>query len=177
MKEKMTEKHKGVDINTDCGTVNFNPNAIYTDSPEETALLGYKLGKKLDKGDVICLTGDLGAGKTAFTAGIAKALGIDEYITSPTFAIVHEYYGDKPLYHFDVYRIGDSEKMYDTGYEEYINGDGVVVIEWANLIEDILPLQYLQVDIRQDPGKGPDKRIITFRPKGDKFKIFHDILK
>ena len=112
---------------------------IYLDGEEQTKEIGYRLGKLLTPGSVICLIGDLGAGKTTMTQSLAKAIGVDDYITSPTFTIVNEYEGNMPLYHFDVYRIGSSEEMYDIGYDEYINSDGVCIIEWANLIEDILP--------------------------------------
>ena len=115
----------------------------YLDGEEQTKEIGYRLGKLLTPGSVICLIGDLGAGKTTMTQSLAKAIGVDDYITSPTFTIVNEYEGNMPLYHFDVYRIGSSEEMYDIGYDEYINSDGVCIIEWANLIEDILPNEYL----------------------------------
>ena len=110
---------------------------IYLDGEEQTKEIGYKLGKLLTPGSVICLIGDLGAGKTTMTQSLARAIGVDDYITSPTFTILNEYEGNMPLYHFDVYRIGSSEEMYDIGYDEYINSDGVCIIEWANLIEDI----------------------------------------
>ena len=118
---------------------------IYLENESKTRELGYKLGKLLKPGSVICLVGDLGAGKTTMTQSLAQALEVDDYITSPTFTIVNEYEGKIPLYHFDVYRIGSSEEMYDIGYDEYINGEGVCIIEWANLIEDILPDEYLHI--------------------------------
>ena len=114
---------------------------IYLEDENKTKEIGYKLGNLLTPGSVICLIGDLGAGKTTMTQSLAKALEVDDYITSPTFTIVNEYEGKMPLYHFDVYRIGSSDEMYDIGYEEYINGEGVCIIEWANLIEDILILR------------------------------------
>jgi len=137
-------------------------------SVEQTVELGRKLGSILQKGDNVCLTGGLGTGKTAFTGGIAKGLGISGYITSPTFTIVNEYYGRLPLYHFDVYRIGDAEEMTDTGYYEYISGDGVTVIEWAELIEEILPLDRIDVNIEKTDFEGTDSRIITIKFIGDK---------
>jgi len=113
---------------------------IRTCSQEDTIEFGKKLGVLLKKGDIVCITGDLGTGKTVLTNGIASALGIDEYITSPTFTIVNEYEkGDISLYHFDVYRISDPEEMFEIGFEEYLYGDGIVVIEWADLIKSILP--------------------------------------
>ena len=112
---------------------------IYLNNDQETREIGFKLGKLLKPGSIVCLIGDLGAGKTTMTQSLAEALEVDDYITSPTFTIVNQYEGKMPLYHFDVYRIGCSEEMYDIGFEEYINGDGVCIIEWANIIEDILP--------------------------------------
>lgn len=133
---------------------------IRTDSPEQTFEVGYKLGKLLKQGDVICLSGNLGTGKTAFTGGIAQALGIDEYVTSPTFTIVNEYKGKLNLYHFDVYRISDTEEMFEVGFEEYLGANGVTVIEWAELIEDIVPDNSIWVEISKDLGLGLNTRII-----------------
>lgn len=131
-----------------------------TNSVADTVELGRKLGSMLQKGDNVCLFGDLGTGKTAFTNGIAKGLGISGYITSPTFTIVNEYEGRLPLYHFDVYRIGDADEMIDTGYYEYIDGDGVTVIEWADLIREILPSERIEVCIKKDDHEGSDSRMI-----------------
>ena len=119
---------------------------IYLDNDKETREIGFKLGKLLKPGSIVCLIGDLGAGKTTMTQSLAEALEVDDYITSPTFTIVNEYEGKMPLYHFDVYRIGCSEEMYDIGFDEYINGEGVCIIEWANIIEDILPDDYLKIE-------------------------------
>jgi tRNA threonylcarbamoyladenosine biosynthesis protein TsaE len=141
---------------------------FHAGSVEETVLLAIKLGRLLQRGDNICLIGDLGTGKTAFTGGIAKALNIDGYITSPTFTIVNEYKGKLPLYHFDVYRINDPDEMFETGYEEYINGDGITVIEWADLIEDILPRERIDVTMRKDDPDNPDSRQITIQFLGEK---------
>jgi len=141
---------------------------FHAGSVEETVALAMKLGRMLQKGDNICLTGDLGTGKTAFTSGIAKALDIDGYITSPTFTIVNEYKGKLPLYHFDVYRIGSPDEMFETGYDEYINGDGITVIEWADLIEDILPGERIDVSLCKDDPENPDSRQITMRFRGEK---------
>lgn len=140
------------------------------DSVEQTASLGQRLGALLQRGDCVCLTGDLGTGKTAFTGGIAKSLGIDDYITSPTFTIVNEYEGRLPLYHFDVYRIGDVSEMHETGYDEYISGDGITVIEWAELISEILPDERIEVIIEKDRLDKPDNRIITIKFTGDRYK-------
>ena len=125
---------------------------------EETRAFGLELGASLRKGDIVALIGDLGTGKTALTKYIAEGLGIRETITSPTFTIVQEYrQGRLPLYHFDVYRIGDPEEMYELGYEEYFYGDGVCVIEWADLIEELLT-EYTKV-IRIEYGKNQEERI------------------
>ena len=133
-----------------------------TNSPEETEQLGITLAKASQEGDVFTLIGDLGVGKTVFTQGFATGLDIDEPICSPTFTIVQVYdTGRLPFYHFDVYRIGDVEEMDEIGYEDYVYGDGVSLIEWANLIEDILPEHYTQVVIEKDLEKGFDYRKIT----------------
>lgn len=139
---------------------------IYLDGEEQTKEIGYKLGTLLTPGSVICLVGDLGAGKTTMTQSLAQALEVDDYITSPTFTIVNEYEGKMPLYHFDVYRIGSSDEMYDIGYDEYINGEGVCIIEWANLIEDILPDEYLYIELRyKEMG-----REMILNPVGEKYE-------
>ena len=132
-----------------------------TNNPEATEALGEKLGREARAGQIYCLSGDLGVGKTVFTKGFAKGLGITEHVTSPTFAIVNEYEGRLPLYHFDVYRIGDVEEMEEIGYEDCFYGEGLCLIEWANLIEEILPEHYRQVTIEKDLEKGFDYRRIT----------------
>ena len=135
---------------------------IETNSPEETEALGIKLAEQSVPGQVFTLIGDLGVGKPVFTQGFAKGLQIDEPICSPTFTIVQVYdTGRLPFYHFDVYRIGDIEEMDEIGYEDYIYGDGVSLIEWANLIEDILPESYTRVTIEKNLEKGFDYRKIT----------------
>lgn len=142
---------------------------IETNSFEETVALGIKLGSILKPGDVICLSGDLGTGKTALTNGIAKALDINSYITSPTFTLVNEYQGKYPLYHFDVYRIGDPEEMFDIGFDEYINSDGITIIEWGELISDILPQDIIKVRITKNLSKGLDVRGISIDFSGSEF--------
>ena len=133
-----------------------------TFSEAETLLLGEELGKAAKPGEVYTLNGDLGVGKTVFTKGFAKGLGITEHVNSPTFTIVQVYEsGRMPFYHFDVYRIGDVEEMDEIGYEEYVYGDGVSLIEWANLIADILPNHYTRVTIEKDLEKGLDYRKTT----------------
>ena len=129
---------------------------------KETLELGVKMGKEAVPGQVYTLIGDLGVGKTIFTKGFALGLDILEAVNSPTFTIVQVYEkGRMPFYHFDVYRIGDVEEMDEIGYEDYIYGDGVSLIEWANLIADILPEEYIQITIEKDLMKGFDYRKIT----------------
>ncbi len=120
-------------------------------SEEETKKLGYNMGRNAKAGEIYCLKGDLGTGKTVFTKGFAEGLGISDHITSPTFTIVNEYHsGEMPFYHFDVYRIGDSDEMFDIGCDEYFYGGGVCLIEWAELIEDILPDNVKWIEISKD---------------------------
>ena len=132
-----------------------------TRSSKETYELGYNMGKTARAGDVYCLDGDLGVGKTVFTQGFAKGLGINEPINSPTFTIVQEYHdGRLPLYHFDVYRIGDITEMDEIGYEEYFYSEGVCLIEWGNLISEIMPENATYIKISKDLSKGFDYRKI-----------------
>ena len=129
---------------------------------QDTYDLGKKLGENCKPGDIILLNGDLGVGKTVFTKGFGKGLGIEEPISSPTFTIMQIYeQGRLPLYHFDVYRIADIEEMDEIGYEDYFYGNGLTMIEWANLIEEILPDHYRQITIEKDLEKGFDYRRIT----------------
>ena len=129
---------------------------------KDTYELGEKIGQMAKPGMVISLTGDLGVGKTVFTQGLAKGLGIEEPVNSPTFTIVQVYEeGRLPLYHFDVYRIGDIEEMDEIGYEDYFYGEGVCLIEWADLIREILPEQMCRVTIEKHLEKGFDYRKIT----------------
>ncbi len=137
-------------------------------SPEDTFQIGMRLGKLAEAGDVYTLTGDLGVGKTVFTKGFAKGRGIEESVNSPTFTILQIYEGGRlPLYHFDVYRIGSVEEMEETGFEEYIMEDGVSLIEWADLIEEILPRKRTRVLIEKDLEKGFDYRRITVELTGE----------
>ena len=141
---------------------------IETHSAEETFALGQKLGEQAKAGQIYTLNGDLGVGKTVFTQGIARGLGITEAVSSPTFTIVQQYEeGRLPLYHFDVYRIGDVDEMDEIGYNEMVYGDGVCLIEWANLIEEILPSTYTRIDIEKDLSKGLDYRRITIEERHD----------
>ena len=138
-----------------------------TFSPEETFAFGEELGKNARPGQVYTLIGDLGVGKTVLTQGIAKGLGIDEAICSPTFTIVQEYHtGRMPFYHFDVYRIGWVEEMDEIGFDDYVYGEGLTMIEWANLIEEILPDHFWQIVIEKDLEKGFDYRMITVEEVG-----------
>lgn len=131
-------------------------------SPEDTFQIGMRLGQVAKAGEVYTLTGDLGVGKTIFTQGFAKGLGIEEPVNSPTFTILQIYEGGRlPLYHFDVYRIGSVEEMDETGFEEYLMGEGVSLIEWADLIREILPGERTQIRIEKDLEKGFDYRRIT----------------
>ena len=138
-----------------------------SNSAKETENIAKAFAKTLKSGDVIALNGDLGAGKTAFTAGIAKGLGVKDCISSPTFTIVNCYNGTMPLYHFDVYRISDCDEMYDIGYEEYILGDGVTVIEWAEIIGDILPDNRYEVSIRKNLDIHENFREISIEKRGN----------
>ncbi|SKA75418.1 tRNA threonylcarbamoyladenosine biosynthesis protein TsaE [Caloramator quimbayensis] len=122
---------------------------IKTTSVEETYELGIKIGRVLNSGDIISLNGDLGAGKTQLTKGIAKGLEVEDYITSPTFTIVNEYRGRLPLYHFDVYRINDIEELYEIGFDEYIFGNGISIIEWGDMISEILPKDIIKINIKK----------------------------
>ena len=133
-----------------------------TNSPKETFELGRSIGEAARPGDIYTLVGELGVGKTVFTQGFASGLGIREPICSPTFMIVQVYEeGRLPLYHFDVYRIGDVEEMEEIGYEDYFYGQGVTLIEWGNLIEELLPLGCRKICIEKDLEKGFDYRCIT----------------
>lgn len=132
-------------------------------SSETTMSIGEKLGKLVQPGDVLTLAGDLGAGKTTFTKGLAKGLGVKDMVNSPTFTIIKEYQGDIPLYHMDVYRIDGDE---DLGFDEYFSGEGVCVVEWAGHIASYLPAERLEVEITRHQG---DERHLLFTPIGDRF--------
>jgi tRNA threonylcarbamoyladenosine biosynthesis protein TsaE len=141
-----------------------NTYTIYTDSPEETEGFAQKIAKMLRPSDVLLLEGDLGAGKTTFTKGLAKGLGITKVVKSPTFTIIKEYQGDLPLYHMDVYRLEDSCE--DLGFDEYFEGDGVTVVEWASMIRDFLPKEYLEIEIKHEDDL---RRKIQLIPNGDHY--------
>lgn len=133
-----------------------------TNTPNETFDLGKKIGEAALPGQIYTLTGDLGVGKTIFTQGVAVGLGTTEPVNSPTFTIIQIYEGGRlPFYHFDVYRIGDIEEMEEIGYDDYFFGNGICLIEWANLIEEILPAGLIKVTIEKDLAKGFEYRRIT----------------
>ena len=135
---------------------------IETENQEETFALGQKIGRAATPGQIYTLTGDLGVGKTVFTQGVASGLGITEPVNSPTFTIVQVYEeGRLPFYHFDVYRIGDIEEMEEIGYDDYFFGEGICLIEWAELIEEILPENRISITIEKDLSRGFDYRRIT----------------
>lgn len=135
---------------------------IETFSENETFQLGKRLGLSARPGQVFSLIGDLGTGKTVFTKGMASGLGITEPVSSPTFTIVQVYEGGRmPFYHFDVYRIGDIEEMDEIGYEDYFYGDGICLVEWADLIEELMPADTVTVRIEKDLERGFDYRRIT----------------
>ena len=135
---------------------------IETFNAKETFEAGYNLARQAASGSIYCLNGDLGVGKTVFTQGFAKGLEIDEPISSPTFTIVQEYHeGKMPLYHFDVYRIADISEMDEIGYEEYFFSDGVCLVEWGSMIEELLPEDTVYITIEKDLEKGFDYRKIT----------------
>lgn len=135
-------------------------------SEKQTYDFAKSLGKKCKPGQIYCLDGDLGVGKTVFTKGFAKGLNIDEEIVSPTFTIIQVYEeGKLPLYHFDVYRIGSPDEMFEIGYEDYFYGEGVSLVEWATLVEEIIPSEAIHVTIEKDLEKGFDYRKITVEEK------------
>ena len=142
---------------------------IETFQPKETYQCGFEIGQNARAGEVYALVGDLGVGKTVFTQGVAAGLGITEPVNSPTFTILQVYdEGRLPFYHFDVYRIGDVEEMYDIGIDEYLFGDGVCLIEWPSRIEEILPDTCENIWIEKDLEKGFDYRRITCGKEGDR---------
>ena len=141
---------------------------IETHDPEETFEVGRTIGMNAKPGQIYTLTGDLGVGKTVFTQGVAAGLGITEPVNSPTFTIIQEYEdGRLPFYDFDVYRIGDLEEMEEIGYDDYFFGQGICLIEWAELIEEILPEKRIEVTIEKDLEKGFEYRKITIEERGE----------
>jgi len=139
---------------------------IISHSPDRTMNLGEEIGSLAHQGSIIALCGDLGTGKTVLAKGIAVGLDITAIVTSPTFVILNEYEGGYPFYHFDIYRLNAPEEMYELGYEEYFYGDGVTAIEWAQKLGDLLPEEYLRVELKV---MGESDREITFIPFGQKY--------
>ena len=135
-------------------------------SYEDTMNIAKDVADTFQCGEFVAMYGDLGAGKTAFVQGVAKALGINAHVTSPTFTIVNEYDGRLPLYHFDVYRICDAYEMYEIGFDEYIGSNGVCIVEWAELIEELFPSEYLKITILKDESKGLDYRKFIIEKRG-----------
>lgn len=145
-------------------------------SIKETTNIGVSLGELLKSGDIVCLTGDLGTGKTHLSKGVAVGLGITENITSPTFTIVNEYdSGRLKLYHFDVYRVSDPDEIYAIGFDDYIFSNGVSLIEWANYIEEILPKDYIHIHIEKDLEKGEDYRKILIKGYGERYAYLKEL--
>lgn len=142
---------------------------------EETYKIGELIGALVNSGDIICLIGDLGTGKTHLTKGIAKGLGIEDHVTSPTFTIVNEYKGRLTLYHFDVYRVNDPEEIAAIGFDEYIFSDAVSIIEWANYIEDLIPLNNLTINIEKLPEYGDNYRKITIQYSDKRYDYIKEL--
>ena len=135
---------------------------------KETEEFGIKLGSLLKRGDILCLNGDLGAGKTTMTKSIGLGLGVEEYITSPTFALINEYRGRLPVYHFDVYRLENADELYDLGFDDYFYGNGVCVIEWADKIQRMIPKDRTVVDIEK--GNEDDERLLKISGYGKRYE-------
>lgn len=143
---------------------------VVTGSAEETRILGASLSPLLLPGDVISLTGDLGAGKTCFVQGLALALGARGHVTSPSFTIVHEYEARYPIVHLDVYRLDSFQEVLDLGFEEFLNPQAILLIEWGDAIEPLLPRTHLKIELRRTPDpEADDMREITFRPRGEEW--------
>ncbi|MDF2593906.1 MAG: hypothetical protein K0R69_247 [Clostridia bacterium] len=134
-----------------------------TISENQTLEIGYQIGKEAEAGEIYCLIGDLGVGKTIFSKGFAKGLGIEEHVTSPTFTIVLEYEGELPLYHFDMYRIEDSDELEMIGYEDYFFGQGVCLVEWANNVREVIPKEARWIYIEKDLSKSFEYRKISIK--------------
>ena len=142
---------------------------ISTKNPEETKKLGKEVGKLAKPGDLLAFYGELGVGKTCFIQGISRELEVQDYVTSPSFTIINEYHGKIPIYHFDLFRLNNAEEILELGYEEYFYGEGLTVIEWAEKIEQLLPKEYLKIDIK---FKDCYERTISFISQGDRFDKF-----
>lgn len=147
------------------------------DNVDKTVALGKELGKRVRPGDILCLIGDLGTGKTHLTKGIAEGLNIEDPITSPTFTIVNEYEGRLKLFHFDVYRVNDPDEIYAIGFDEYIFNDGVTVIEWANYIESLIPPDHIKITVEKMPEAGEALRKINIQnmTNSDRYSYIKEI--
>jgi tRNA threonylcarbamoyladenosine biosynthesis protein TsaE len=151
------------DVNSNYKNIDSNSYDIVSNSIEQTLQIGFTLGKLIQPGDVITLSGDLGAGKTTLTKGIAKGLGINTSVSSPTFTIIKEYTeGNLPLYHFDLYRLGENAIDEDLGYDDYIYGNGVCVIEWSQYIEELLPTNRLNIVVTHKDNELEQVRTLNF---------------
>ncbi|WP_040210665.1 tRNA (adenosine(37)-N6)-threonylcarbamoyltransferase complex ATPase subunit type 1 TsaE [Clostridium polynesiense] len=149
---------------------------ITVNNLSETLDLGRKIGMLAKPGDIYCLDGDIGSGKTHLTKGIAEGLGIKENITSPTFTIVNEYHsGRLKLYHFDVYRVNDPDEIYAIGFDEYIFSDGITVIEWAEYIKELIPEDYVHIIIKKSESGNDDLREITITFQGSKYDYLKEL--
>ena len=143
---------------------------VTTESPEETRILGAALAPLLVPGDVVSLTGDLGAGKTVFVQGLAAALGVQGRVTSPTFTIVHEYEGRYPILHLDIYRLDSFQEVIDLGFEDLLDPSAIVVVEWGEAVAPLLPQRHLEIALRRDdPTTEDDRRTVRFRARGDEW--------
>jgi tRNA threonylcarbamoyladenosine biosynthesis protein TsaE len=141
---------------------------IATDSPEATLEIARRVGTRLRAGDVVLLRGRLGAGKTQFVKGLARGLGIDSLVTSPTFTLLQVYPGLVPMYHFDLYRLQHSAELAGIGFDEYLEGDGVSVVEWPDLFPDAMPSECLWIDI--ETGESPEERVFWLHPFGSSYE-------
>jgi len=148
---------------------------IHTSSPEETLHLGQLLAALLKAGDVVCLCGDLGAGKTLLTKGIAAGLGVTEDVTSPTFTVLQVYEAKPPIYHFDLYRLEHADELMDIGFDEFVSGSGIAIIEWADKFSDFMPEEYLRIEIMH--GATPETRTIQVQPQGNRYESLVEELK
>ena len=142
---------------------------VTTQSVEETRIIGACLAPMLLPGDVVSLTGDLGAGKTVLVQGIAAACGVEDRVTSPSFTIVHEYEGRYPLIHIDVYRLNSFQEVIDLGFEEFLDPESIVLIEWGSAIAPLLPRRHLEVELLRSDGEDPNERRLIFRPRGQEW--------
>ncbi len=140
---------------------------LLSNSPEDTVSIGCKLGKIIEPGMVICLQGDLGAGKTHFAKGVALGVGVEDHVTSPTFTLINEYEGRLPFYHIDAYRLEDEEEAYELGIEEYLYGMGVTLIEWPERLGGLIPTERLTVIISL--GENDDSRVMKLEANGQAY--------